>query len=164
MIKAEEDIECAFCGGPGPLFAPTPGPIGICRTCTQAARFAFDAATGGRPVRLELAWGGHEGLDECELVLSPQQLSVLADTLVEVGLVAPISRLRKDERLRRAEDFLPDADTVVPPERVKASLEADVGEDGMVLLEQRVGALAEQFRHFLSLASFHGGYTLRTVE
>jgi hypothetical protein len=95
---------CSFCSERRAVFVL--GPVAICRSCAEVARRALSADAS--EIRLELAWGGHEGRDGCQMLVSASELSLLADTLVEVGIVAPVQRLPNDERLRRAEDFLPD--------------------------------------------------------
>ena len=141
------------------------GGVAICRSCAEVARRVLSAnEEERRTISLELAWGGHEGREGCEILFSPSELSLLADTLVEIGIVAPLQRLPRDGRLRRAEDFLPDADAVVPAERIEASLEAEADEAGMELLTRRLGNRWTEFREFLSLASFHGGYTVRQID
>jgi hypothetical protein len=78
--------------------------------------------------------------------------------------VAGIQCLASDKRLRSAADFSPDPDRVVAEDRVQASLEVELDEAAMGVMVRRLGEVQlRQVRDFLSLASFHGGYTVRSV-
>jgi hypothetical protein len=154
---------CSFCGTSA-VPVVRQDAAGICEPCIERARAAFD--TDSSPViRFDLAYGGHEGSEECRMTLTGSELGRVVEALTEAGVVAGVECLASDERLRSAADFSPDPDRVVEEERVRASLGVPLDEDAIKLMERRLGEVQEsQVHHFLVLASFHGGYTVRTAE
>ena len=157
------ETTCSFCGEAG-LPVVLQNGSGICESCLEAARVAFAKTDSSPLIRFELAYGGHEDSEECRMTLTGSQLGRVVDALTEAGIVAGGQCLASDKRLRSAADFSPDPDRVAEEARVCASLGVPVDEDTMRLLVRRLGEFQlRQVRHFLELASFHGGYTVRSV-
>jgi hypothetical protein len=152
---------CSFCGASAVPVVCQDG-AAICQPCVEDARGAFDNTDSSPLIRFELAYGGHEGSAECRMALTGSQLGRVVEALTEAGVVAGVECLASDERLRSAADFSPDPDRVVEEERVRASLGVWIDEDAIQLIERRLGEVqARHVYHFLVLASFHGGYTVR---
>ena len=158
------EITCSFCGASAVPVLPQSG-AGICEPCVEEARAAFDKTDLSPLIRFELAYGGHEDSEECRMTLTGSQLGRVVEALTEAGIVAGGQCLASDKRLRSAADFSPDPDRVVEEERVGNSLGVSIDEDAMRLMIRRLGEVQmRQVRHFLELASFHGGYTVRNTE
>jgi hypothetical protein len=162
-MKADigHEVSCSFCAVNGlPVFQRRGA--AICRSCVEGARAAFDKTDSPSPIRFDLAYGGHEGAEDCRMTLTGSQLASVVETLTEAGIVAGVQCLASDRRLRASADFSPDPDRVVDETRVIASLDVPIDEDAMRLMIRRIGEVQlRQVRDFLTLASFHGGYTVR---
>jgi hypothetical protein len=158
-----DTMGCSFCGTADAPVWEQAGDA-ICETCVEEARAAFDRMDSSPLIRFDLAWGGHEGSEECRMTLTGSQLGRVVETFTAAGIVAGIQCLASDKRLRSAADFSPDPDRVVAEDRVQASLEVELDEAAMGVMVRRLGEVQlRQVRDFLSLASFHGGYTVRSV-
>lgn len=155
---------CSFCGASAVPVVRHDG-VAICQPCVEDARAAFDKTDSSPLIRFELAYGGHENLEESRMTFTGSQLGRVVEALTEAGIVAGVECLASDERLRSAADFSPDPDRVVEEERVCASLGIAIDEDATQLMVRRLGERRVlQVREFLGLASFHGGYTVRNAE
>ena len=155
---------CSFCGASAVPVVCQDG-VAICQPCVEDARGTFENTDSSPLIRFELAYGGHEGSEECRMTLTGSQMGRVVEALTEAGIVAGVECLASDKRLRSAADFSPDPDRVVEEERVGASLSVSIDEDAMQLMVRRLGEVqVRQVRDFLGLASFHGGYTVRKAE
>jgi hypothetical protein len=136
----------------------------ICEDCVETARAHFDKLDSSPLVRFDLAYGGHETAEQCRMTLTGSQLGRIVGALTDAGVVAGVQGLANDRRLRAAADFSPDRDRVVEQDRVTASLAVELGESEQQLLIRRLGtSQVGQIQEFLTLASFHGGYTVRRI-
>jgi hypothetical protein len=155
---------CSFCGGSATeLFRRAAS--AICQTCVEDALADFDTSDSSTLIRFDLAYGGHENVDNCRMTLTGMQLSRIVQTLTDLGIIAGVQALSTDPRLRATADFSPDSDRVVSEARVRASLAVQLDEAAILAMVRRLGEVqVHQLREFMQLASFHGGFTIRNAN